>query len=118
MTITISLHDEFKRQFKRLNKRYKSLKSDLVTLQTKLLENPFQGDDLGGGVRKIRMAISSKGKGKSGGARVLTLTVLVSGDADVTLLTIYDKDEIDNVSNSYIEWLVSETRTRNESAGK
>ena len=55
------------------------------------------------------MAISSKGKGKSGGARVLTLTMLVSGDADVTLLTIYDKNEIENVSDKYIRWLVSET---------
>jgi len=72
------------------------------------LKNPFQGTDLGGGVRKIRMAIASKGKGKSGGARVLTLTVLVSEDADVTLLTIYDKNEIDNVSDEYIRSLVSE----------
>ena len=68
------------------------------------------------------MAIASKGKGKSGGARVLTLNVLVSnedgvhtcaignpsGNIDVTLLTIYDKNEIDNVSDEYICWLVSE----------
>lgn len=54
----------------------------------------------------MRMAIQSKGKGKRGGARVLTLTVLVSGDADVTLLTIYDKGEIENVSDDYINWLV------------
>ena len=74
------------------------------------MENPFQGSDLGGGVRKIRMAIGSKGKGKSGGARVLTLTILVSDDADVTLLTIYDKEEIDNVTDSYIKWLVSEAK--------
>lgn len=74
------------------------------------MKNPFQGDNLGGGVRKIRMAIGSKGKGKSGGARVLTLNVLVSGDTDVTLLTIYDKNEIDNVFDEYIRWLVSEAR--------
>jgi hypothetical protein len=72
------------------------------------MENPLMGIDLGRGVRKIRMVIGSKGKGKSGGARVLTLTVLVSEDADVTLLTIYDKDEIDNVSDEYIRWLISE----------
>jgi hypothetical protein len=40
---------------------------------------------------------------------VLTLTVLVSDDADVTLLTIYDKSEIENVSDEYIKWLISET---------
>ena len=107
MNVTISLHDEFKRQFKRLNKKYRSLKDDLYALQEALLDNPFQGDDLGGGVRKVRMAISSKGKGKSGGARVLTLVVSVDENANVTLLTIYDKNEIDNVSNDYISWLIS-----------
>ena len=109
MNVTIHLHDEFKRQFRQLKKKYRSLTDDLVNFQQSLKENPFQGDDLGGGVRKIRMAIASKGKGKSGGARVLTLNVLVSDDADITLLTIYDKNEIDNVSDDYIRWLVSET---------
>lgn len=110
MKVVIRLHDEFKRQARRLNKKYRSLTEDLKTLQDELKENPFQGTDLGGGVRKIRMAISSKGKGKSGGARVLTLNVLVSDDAEVTLLTIYDKNEIENVSDEYIMWLVSEAR--------
>ena len=72
------------------------------------MANPLQGVDIGNGVRKVRMAITSKGKGKSSGARVLTLNVLVSDDADVTLLTIYDKNEIENVSDEYIKWLVSE----------
>ena len=109
MNVTIHLHDEFKRQFRQLKKKYRSLTDDLENFQQSLKENPFQGDDLGGGVRKIRMAIASKGKSKSGGARVLTLNVLVSDDADITLLTIYDKNEIDNVSDDYIRWLVSET---------
>ena len=110
MNVTLHLHDEFKRQFRQLRKKYRSLTDDLEDFQKELIKNPFQGDDLGGGVRKIRMAISSKGKGKSGGARILTLNVLVSDDADVTLLTIYDKNEIDNVSDEYIRWLVSEVK--------
>lgn len=108
MTVTIFLHDEFKRQFRRLYKKYHSLANDLRNFQNELESNPFQGDDLGGGVRKIRMAISSKGKGKSGGARVLTLNILVRDNAEITLLTIYDKNEIDNVSDEYIKWLVAE----------
>ena len=108
MNVSITTLDEFERQARRLSKKYKSLKYDLANLQKELLEDPFQGDDLGGGVRKIRMAISSKGKGKSGGARILTLNVLVSDDANVTLLTIYDKNEIDNVSDQYIMWLVKQ----------
>lgn len=109
MSVTLHLHDEFKRQFRRLRKKYQSLTDDLEDFQKELIKNPLQGSDLGGGVRKIRMPIASKGKGKSGGARVLTLTVLVSDDTDVTLLTIYDKGEIENVSDEYIKWLISET---------
>ena len=88
MKVTISTIDEFDRRARRLAKKYKSLKDDLRTFQQEIMQNPLMGIDLGRGVRKIRMAITSKGKGKSGGARVLTLTVLVSEDADVTLLTI------------------------------
>ena len=111
MRVTISTTDEFNRQARRLAKKYKSLKNDLRSFQQELLDTPLQGDDLGGGVRKIRMAIASKGTGKSGGARVLTLNILVSDDVDdVTLLTIYDKNEIDNVSDDYIKWLVGEAK--------
>ena len=108
MKVNIIPSAEFDRRFKRLAKKYKSLPTDYLTLSKELKKNPFQGSDLGGGVRKIRMAIGAKGKGKSGGARVLTLNVLVSDDANVTLLTIYDKEEIDNVSDNYVKWLVSE----------
>ena len=79
MNVTLHLRDEFKRQFRRLSKKDRSLIDDLETFQKEFQENPLQGTDLGGGVRKIRMTIASKGKGKSGGARVLTLNVLVSG---------------------------------------
>ena len=96
MTVKLILGNEFKRNFKRLAKKYKSLPMDYLSLSSSLKENPFQGVELGGGVRKIRMAITSKGSGKSG------------DDAKVTLLTIYDKSEIDNVSDEYIKWLVAE----------
>ena len=110
MNVTLHIHDEFKRQFRQLRKKYRSLTDDLEEFQKELIKNPFQGDELGGGVRKIRMAIGSKGKGKSGGARILTLNVLLSDDSDITLLTIYDKNEIDNVSDEYIRWLVNEVK--------
>jgi hypothetical protein len=110
MKVTITPTSEFNRHFKRLAKKYKSLRNDYLTMSRELKENPFQGTDLGSGVRKIRMSIASKGKGKSGGARVLTLNILVSDDAQITLLTIYDKNEIDNVSEDYIRWLISEAQ--------
>ena len=104
MKVEIVLGDEFKRQFKRLAKKYPSLKDDFITFKKELADEPFQGSDLGCGTRKVRMAIVSKGKGKSGGARVITFNVIQHED---TLLTIYDKGEISSVTDKYIKWLVS-----------
>ena len=106
MKVNITLGDEFKRRARRLGKKYHSFTDDLIDFKKSLTDNPFQGESLGQGVHKVRMPIASKGKGKSGGARVLTLVMLVSDDADVTLLTIYDKGEISNVSDSYIQALI------------
>lgn len=106
MKVTIIPSDEFSRQFKRLAKKYKSLGKDYLDFRKEIADNPFQGANLGNGIHKVRMSIASKGKGKSGGARVLTLVMLVSNDAEVTLLTIYDKGEISNVSDSYIKQLI------------
>jgi mRNA-degrading endonuclease RelE of RelBE toxin-antitoxin system len=55
MNVTLHLHDEFKRQFRQLRKRYRSLTDDLEEFQKELVKNPFQGVDLGGGVRKINL---------------------------------------------------------------
>ena len=109
MKVEIVLGDEFKRQFKRLAKKYPSLKDDFVTFKKELTDDPFQGIDLGSGTRKVRMAIASKGKGKSGGARIITFNVILREDdfIEITLLTIYDKGEISNVTDNYIKWLVS-----------
>jgi len=103
----IVLGEEFKRQFHRLSKKYRSLTDDFRVLKKSLQENPQQGDDLGQGVRKVRMAIASKGKGKSGGARVITFNVQIQADdICITLLTIYDKSEIENVTDAYIKSLL------------
>ena len=97
----------FMREAKRLNKRYHSLPDDLADLQQALLANPALGVDLGGGVRKIRMRIASKGRGKSGGARVITFTVVAAVDeAIINLLYIYDKSERGNISQEEIDALL------------
>ena len=106
MKVKLIPSEEFLRRLKHLAKKYKSMGDDYRTLKESLLRNPFQGDSLGQGVHKVRMPIASKGKGKSGDARVLTLVMLVSDDAEVTLLTMYDKGEISNVSDSYIQALI------------
>ena len=83
---------EGKLELKRLNKRYKSFKSDLKELMNELSFSPSLGADLGGGLRKVRMAIKSKGTGKSGGARIITV-VLADIEDGLGLLYIYDKSE-------------------------
>lgn len=109
MKVTIDRINEFTRNFKRLSKKYKSLKADYSLFLQRLEEDPLAGVDLGGGTHKVRMAIASKGKGKSGGARVITYVVERDGDDyRVTLLTIYDKSEMDSVSDNFIKGLVNQ----------
>ena len=105
--ITFNYTEEFYRQLKRLAKRYRSLADDLDALQHELMDNPNIGVSLGGGKRKIRLGVKSKGGGKRGGLRVITLNVVVeSTDTCINLLTIYDKKEIPNVSDQYIDEII------------
>ena len=105
--VTFNYTEEFLRQAKRLAKRYHSLAEDINALQFELMENPEVGVSLGGGKRKIRLGVKSKGGGKRGGLRVITLNVLVeTTDTCVNLLTIYDKKEIQNVSERYINQII------------
>ena len=99
MNYRIVLDRTFEKEVKRLAKRYPSLKSDIKALRDEILANPTAGTDLGGGLRKIRMRIASKGKGKSGGARVIEET-------EINLLYIYDKAERESVSAHEIEALL------------
>lgn len=110
MEVEIRVGSEFLIQFKRLSKKY-SLKSDIKDLKDSLVINPFQGTSLGKGVRKVRMAIVSKGKGKSGGARVITYNLYQEGDTIIIdLLTIYDKGEISNISDEFISFLLDKRK--------
>lgn len=76
-TIEFDYTPEFLKSAKALVKRYRSFSDDLKGLRDEILQNPSVGDDLGNGIRKLRMAIKSKGKGKRAGARVITLTAII-----------------------------------------
>lgn len=92
MSCKLYAFPSFEKEVKHLSKRYKSLKADLINLRDELAKNPEMGTDLGGGLRKVRMAITSKGVGKNGGARVITVVIADIKDA-LGLLYIYDKSE-------------------------
>ena len=104
MSFNVKSLNTFERQTKRLYKKYPSLKDELKKLILDLKENPEQGIGIGRNCFKIRLAITSKGKGKSGGARVIT-NVLVTKET-VFLLTIYDKADQNTLSNKELEELL------------
>ena len=107
MNYEIVTTEDFNRKVKSLAKKYRSLPDDLERFKKELLENPTIGDDLGNNIRKVRMAIASKNKGKSGGARIITCHVLIDiANTDIYLLTIYDKGEQENISRNEIEQLI------------
>jgi mRNA-degrading endonuclease RelE of RelBE toxin-antitoxin system len=110
MSLEIVRSDYFTSEFKRLAKRYRSLAKDYEAFLESLKSNPLQGVEIAPNVRKIRMAIGSKGKGKSGGARVITLNALVTEqDGTVYLLLIYDKSDAPNVKMNVIKDIIRET---------
>ena len=94
----------FRKELKKLAKKYHTLKEDLALLFESLEENPIQGTALGKNCYKIRIAISSKGKGKSGGARIITNIVIA--EETVYLLSIYDKSNKDNLSDKELNELL------------
>jgi mRNA-degrading endonuclease RelE of RelBE toxin-antitoxin system len=104
MSFDVVYTSNFEREVKRLARRYPSLKKDLEELIKKLEEDPSHGTPLGKGCYKIRLAVTSKGKGKSGGARVITHVYVVKGV--VYLLSIYDKSTKETISDKEIVSLI------------
>ena len=96
----VKISDDFMIAYKRLKKRHKSLQDDFERLLASLLTNPHQGVELIDGARKIRLAITSKGRGKSGGARVIIRVRIV--DDELQLLYIYDKSDYENISDTFL----------------
>ncbi len=95
---------DFKTAYKRLKKKYASFDSDFRTLMRSLTNKPEQGVELFDGIRKIRLNIKSKGKGKSGGARIIIRVQLIN---DVlAFLFVYDKSEMENVRDEYLRDII------------
>ena len=96
----------FERKSKRLYRKYASLESEVGELIEELQTNPTKGTPIGNSCYKIRLAIKSKGKGKSGGARVITY-YYIHGEI-VYLLSIYDKSEQENIPDGMIAELLQD----------
>ncbi len=98
--------DEFNRAFKRLKKRYHSLPQDLKQLLASLVKNPQQGTELYNGMRKLRLAFASKGRGKRGSGRVIIQ--LAVDNTRLTFVYIYDKSDMGNVSDEFLDQTIKD----------
>lgn len=122
MNVSIKVTKGFKRQAKPLIKKYVSLKSELKELQHSLMEAPEQGILIALEVYKIKMGVKSKGRGKSGGVRIITFVEtlilaeveeIVADSEDViekvvNLIAIYDKADTESIDQHELEMLLSE----------
>jgi mRNA-degrading endonuclease RelE of RelBE toxin-antitoxin system len=91
----------FLKSIKRLSKKYPSLKNDIFELGESLKVTPIQGTFIGKNCYKIRLAIASKGRGKSGGGRVITCVQIV--DDVIYLVAIYDKSDQESMNDTEID---------------
>ncbi len=107
MTYRVIPVDKFKKEAKRLIKKYPSLKIELAKLSESLSIEPTQGTALGNDAYKIRVSIKSKGKGKSksGGARVITY--VITPQNEIYLLTIYDKADFDSIDDKTLRRIIA-----------
>lgn len=106
MKFKLEVIDVFKKEAKRLIKKFPSLRSEIEELGHSLIDNPIQGSPLPNGFYKIRLAIQSKGKGKRAGARVITHVKIVA--ETVYLVSIYDKSEKSSISDKELNILLLE----------
>ena len=109
MSFEIQTTSYFDTEAKRLAKRHRSFIDDLQEFQKNLLDNPYQGTELSPGIIKIRLTIDSKGRGKSGGARVITFTYLVDEQNGVViLLLLYDKADASSIKMNVVRQIIKD----------
>ena len=108
MNYKVDTTANFEKEAKRLIKKYKSLKAEIVELIEELEKNPLKGTPLGNDVYKVRMKIKSKGKGKRGGARILTYVRIV--EEKVFMFSIYSKSEKENITDKKIKQLIKDIK--------
>ena len=123
MKVIIRITKNFKKEAKPLLKKYRSLSKDILGLEKELILKPMMGTPLGKNIFKIRLKVTSKGKGKSGGARVISLVettligVVEQADQEeitVNLLSIYDKSDVATITDLELKDLINSFRNKLE----
>jgi mRNA-degrading endonuclease RelE of RelBE toxin-antitoxin system len=104
MKINILTLPAFDKAYKKLHKKYPSIKLDIKELENELISNSEIGIDLGNDIRKVRLQIKSKNSEKRRGARIITYSLLVSLDSkNIILVTMYEKGKTETISITEIK---------------
>ena len=108
LPIEIRFTPDFRKQLRKLEKRYRKIKSDLepILIQIQMGENI--GDRLQGSeveVFKVRVRNSDTNRGKSGGYRVIYWLKLPEC---VVLLDIYSKSDREDIEINIIQDIIAE----------
>ena len=106
MKYDLKTTSNFDKEFKKLAKKYPSLLTDMMDLVEVLKVNPTTGTSIGNNLYKIRLSIKSKGKGKSGGARVITHIKILA--TTIYLISIYDKSEKTTITSKELKDFLKE----------
>jgi mRNA-degrading endonuclease RelE of RelBE toxin-antitoxin system len=114
LPIKIDKSIEFKKNIKKLEKKYRSIEEDLEPLIQQLESGETPGDRISGNkypVYKVRVKNSDNKKGQSSGYRVIYYTITPES---ILLTTIYSKSERGNISNREIEDLIEQEEIKVE----
>jgi mRNA-degrading endonuclease RelE of RelBE toxin-antitoxin system len=107
-SIEIRVTPDFRKQLRKLEKRYRKIKSDLEPILTQIQMGEIVGDRLQGldtEVFKVRVRNSDTNRGKSGGYRVIYWLKLPEC---AVLLDIYSKSDRDDVEVNIIQDIITE----------
>ncbi|MEM9003376.1 MAG: type II toxin-antitoxin system RelE/ParE family toxin [Cyanobacteria bacterium P01_F01_bin.86] len=106
-SIQVEVAPTFKRNLRKLGKKYRSIQEDVKPVIEQLQQGLFAGDripDIGYEVFKLRIRNSDIQKGKSSGYRLIYY--LKTADR-VILLTIYSKSEQPDISAESIRQIIA-----------
>ncbi|CAN1571661.1 hypothetical protein MCETHM1_03267 [Flavobacteriaceae bacterium] len=104
MNYKVTVHENFKKEFKPLAKKFPSLKSDIQYLLDNIEKELELSTDLGNGFRKINLKIKSKGKGSSGGGRIITYETIIEVNLkEILLSSIYNKTDFTAIDLSILK---------------
>jgi mRNA-degrading endonuclease RelE of RelBE toxin-antitoxin system len=117
MKVDIRITENFKKAAKKLLRKYPSLKFELLNLEEELQSNPKKGTPIGSDCFKIRLSVKSKGKGKSGGVRILThiivnLKIDDNGLTKLYMVYIYDKSEFESISEKELKRMIKDIKSQ------